>query len=940
MAALLLLTSGLLAGRVTWEPLLPWQGGTVTIYYDANAGTLPSAEAQVYIHIGYNGWTNILLDPPMTATETPGIWSYNYDIPANATIIDFVFNDDPSGQGKWDNNGGIGVDWHIEVFEPGITAVLLAPQVDASLGDPLRAPVFAGIDDTVMVVGSAAAIGTAIETLTLLLDGAAVAMDTTDSLEFYFIATDHGTGIHLLTLVVVDTSGQPDSVVFSIVVIAPQTSLAPPAGTVPGVNVVDASTVTVALFGPHKDFIYLIGDFNDWKVDSANAMNRYDAGPDSTLWWLTISALDPDKEYGYQYLLDGGLRVADPFATKILDPWNDSWISAATYPGLKPYPDGKTIDLVSAFQTGGVPYVWQDDGFVRRPKEELVIYELLVRDFVNGHDYSSMLDKIEYLAVLGINAVELMPVNEFEGNSSWGYNTSFHFALDKYYGPPGDFRAFVDSCHSLGIAVIIDLVLNHVYFQSSLVQLYWDADSGHVAYDSPWINQQSNFANTDAHWGFDINHESEHTQYYVDRVNRFWVEQYHVDGFRFDFTKGYSNTPHSLSDPWGSLYDAARIRLLKRMADRLWETDSSAYVILEHLAENNEELELANYGMLLWGNTNYNYSEATMGYNTGSKSDFSWGYYGKRDWTVPHLVTYMESHDEERLMYKNLQYGNSSGDYSIKDLPTALNRIKLAMGFFLTIPGPKMIWQFGELGYDYSIDYGGRLGEKPIRWDYLQDPDHYRLNRTVAALLRLRREQAVFRSSDTQVTLDLGRSTGLKRIHLTHPDMNVTIIGNFAVVPYDFAPNFQSAGTWYDFFSGDSIEVVNPNAAIELAPGQFHIFTDERVTPPEPGLLDILDFLASGLPMEFALAQNYPNPFNPTTNIQFSLPTATPVSLVVYDILGREVAILLDRRVEPGHHQVTWDGRDATGREVPSGIYLHRMITPEFRATIKMLLLK
>ena len=207
-------------------------------------------------------------------------------------------------------------------------------------------------------------------------------------------------------------------------------------------------------------------------------------------------------------------------------------------------------------------------------------------------------------------------------------------------------------------------------------------------------------------------------------------------------------------------------------------------------------------------------------------------------------------------------------------------------------------------------------------------------------LVRLRGEQAVFHSSETQVTLDLNRSTGLKRIQLTHPDMNVTIIGNFAVLAYDFAPNFQSAGTWYDFFSGDSMEVVNPNAAIKLAPGQFHILTDVRVASPEPGRLAIRDVSPSGLPTEFALAQNYPNPFNPATNIQFSLPMATPVSLVVYDILGREVAILLDWRVEPGHQQVTWNGRDTAGREAPSGIYLHRMIMPKFRATIKMLLLK
>ena len=83
-----------------------------------------------------------------------------------------------------------------------------------------------------------------------------------------------------------------------------------------------------------------------------------------------------------------------------------------------------------------------------------------------------------------------MPVNEFEGNTSWGYNPSFYFAVDKYYGTKNDLRTFVDECHSQGMAVIIDLVLNHSFGQSPFYLLYKDAD-GKPSTDNPWYNQIS-----------------------------------------------------------------------------------------------------------------------------------------------------------------------------------------------------------------------------------------------------------------------------------------------------------------------------------------------------------------------------------------------------------------------------------------------------------------
>ena len=143
------------------------------------------------------------------------------------------------------------------------------------------------------------------------------------------------------------------------------------------------------------------------------------------------------------------------------------------------------------------------------------------------------------------------------------------------------------------------------------------------------------------------------------------------------------------------------------MADKIWEHSPDAYVILEHFADDTEEKELAEYradegkGMMLWGNYNGAYSQNTTG---GGGADFSTINFSDRGWTVPHIIGYMESHDEERLMYRNLETGRSMGYYNIKNPSTALERVKAASLMFLTVPGPKMIWQFGELGYDQSIN--------------------------------------------------------------------------------------------------------------------------------------------------------------------------------------------------------------------------------------------
>lgn len=584
-----------------------------------------------------------------------------------------------------------------------------------------------------------------------------------------------------------------------------------PAGSRDGaVFINNGTSAIVTLYAPGKKSVSLIGEFNDWSTSTLAMKNT----PDGNYWWIQVDNLNPNTEYAYQFYVDGNLKVADPYCEKILDPDNDKYITAATYPNLKAYPIGKTIGIVSLMQANQPAYTWKNTSFSRPAKDNLVIYELLVRDFTADHNYTSTLAKLDYLIGLGINAIELMPVNEFEGNLSWGYNPSFYFAPDKYYGTKTALQNFIDECHGRGIAVIMDMVLNHSFGQSPMVQLYFDGAKPTAS--NPWFNVD---AKHPFNVGYDFNHESQATKKFSKDVMKFWMQQYKIDGFRFDLSKGFTQKS-STGDDQFRLYDAGRIATWKDYNGYIKGIDPNFYVILEHFAEESEEKVLADDGMMLWNNMNYNMNEATMGWL--DNSNFQWGFYANHGFTKSeNLVGYGESHDEERLNFKNISYGNASGSYVIKgNLATSLKREELVAAFLFSIPGPKMIWQFGELGYDISIDFNGRTGEKPIKWDYYTDPNRKALYDAYAKFISLKKNNSIFNSTGSIYSL----TGGIKYIKLTEGANTVVVVGNFDVVSQTANIDFGSSGTWVDAV-GSSVNLSSNSYNRTLAPGEYHIFS-------------------------------------------------------------------------------------------------------------------
>ncbi|TRZ43341.1 alpha-amylase family glycosyl hydrolase [Robertkochia solimangrovi] len=621
---------------------------------------------------------------------------------------------------------------------------------------------------------------------------------------------------------------------FTIAVTPTVTQEAMPEGLRNGLNSTGDGQAVFVFQAPGKSFAHILGDFNNWTIDDAYLMKQ---DPASGKFWLEIDGLSSMTDHTYQYLVDFDIAVADPFSTLILDPYNDGYINEDTFENIPEYPTGKTTEAVSWFRLGDTEFNWSDAtlNFERPEKTDLVIYELLVRDFDEKHSFNAIEERLDYLESLGVNAIELMPLNEFDGNESWGYNPAFHMALDKYYGSPDKFKSLVDECHKRGMAVIIDVVYNHASGQNPYVRL-WNSTGGTT---SGTPTEENPYFNTEAKHSYsvfnDFNHQSEYTKEYVDETLSYWIETYKVDGFRWDLTKGFTQNCTANDESCTNSLQQDRIEVLKHYADTQWGIDPDFYVIFEHLGTIQEENQWAEYradegkGIMLWNKLTAPYNEATMGYNESGGSDFSSVSWIKKGFNRPAGVSFMESHDEERLMFKNLEYGNLSGDYSVKDLNTALLRMQTAGAFFFTVPGPKMIWQFGELGYDVSIEYNGRTGNKPIRWEYYDDPDRKALYDSWSDLIKLRKSEPIFRTND--FTINTAATNGLKSIHLNLSSgegiQKVTIIGNFGMTAQSIDPEFQETGVWYEPLKENRKFIVTAtDMSVMLEPGEYRIFTD------------------------------------------------------------------------------------------------------------------
>jgi 1,4-alpha-glucan branching enzyme len=920
-----------LQGQVIYsEPAFPSSEEEVTIFFDATEGNggLENCNCDVYLHTGVitdqssgpsdwryvpTTWGQANADWQLTPvpgesnlysfTFSPSIRDY-FGVPGAETIeqLAFVFRDAAGNQtGRADDGSDIFLDLYDE--STGFAAVLQSPTDNALI-------VASGEEITVRVAVSEEA------TITVFDNGEELTSETTTLLNYPLIAGGEGTHIVSITVNNGETSQELD---FAYAVPLDISNMDPPAGLEPGITLED-NKLKLSLFAPGKENIFVLGDFNDWRPNTDHQMIPSASGT----WWIEIDGISDEETLAFQYLVDGEIRIADPYSKLVLDPSNDPFITEEVYPNLPAYPENAS-GIATLIQPDAFEYEWQVNDFVRPAQENLIIYECLVRDFLESHSYTDLIDTLPYLARMGYNALQLMPINEFEGNISWGYNPSYHMALDKYYGPMSEFKRLVDVCHAYGMAVIVDVVYNHGFGQSPLARLYWDGANNRPAADNPWYNP---IPKHPFNVGNDFNHESPHTRDFVKRVMRYWLEETRVDGFRFDLSKGFTQVDN-LNDvgAWGQ-YDPSRLVILKEYADVMWATTPGAYVIMEHFADWDEELEMAQYGqgMLMWNNMNHSYRNAVK----GSSSSFDGTSYTHRGWDVPGLISYMESHDEERLMYTALTEGNSNGDYNVQELETALQRVEAASTIFYTIPGPKMSWQFGELGYDYSINYciedgsvqeGCRTGPKPIRWDYFDNSARNHLYETTRILASLKKHYEVFSTDDFNIS-----AVGVgKVVQLFGDDFDVVAVANMGMEDELLQQVFPSTGEWHEVFTGETLNINTPNIVLPLEPGEYRLYTSEPIEIPVG---------TSDAPVRQSMdLQIFPNPGTGFIQYTYELSTAGVVNVEVLDLQGRVL-----QREWLGRQKAGWNG-ETLDLTLPAGTYALKVMTKD-NVTTKLFVIK
>ena len=613
-----------------------------------------------------------------------------------------------------------------------------------------------------------------------------------------------------------------------------------PANLQHGINYIDNSTVTLVLYdrdnqGKSHDFCNLLWDENWWGYEEKPKKPlNYDH--ESGCWWITLTGLNPGRQYKFQYQLGYGDNVTvttfDPYTEIVYDRGNDQWISSVTYPGLaEEYGDthgGRDNGFVSAFKINKDVYDWKVEDYDIEDKNDLVIYELLLRDFTDNSkgegSVKAAMKYLDYLSTLGVNAIELMPIQEFDGNDSWGYGSHAYFALDKAYGTRNDYKAFIDACHQRGMAVILDVAYNHATGVHPYAAMYWDGKNNKTASNNPWFNVDAPHQWSVYH---DWNHSNSMVRDHVKKSITYLMTEYKVDGFRFDLTKGFTQN----SGTEGT-YDQMRVDYIKEYNAHIQSVDRDAVMICEHFVDD-ENWELGQNGIKVWRNMTYPYAKAmkrdmSQADFTGTTNGFNadgtmaeWNNFGM-------LVGYQESHDEQRTNY------DGQWDYSGNaiDFATRIERAKINAAFFLLSPGPKMIWQFGEIGYDISIeDNGGRTNKKPWKTDeYLAVKERKALYDTYSRIIAFRKKNPRFFDYDVNFRwyVDGNHQSGRYLFSRSGDGKHFALFGNFGIGTQEIGVQLpEGVDKWYQYDNPNAVWTGSSHSPT-LSEGQFYLLVSDK----------------------------------------------------------------------------------------------------------------
>jgi hypothetical protein len=589
-----------------------------------------------------------------------------------------------------------------------------------------------------------------------------------------------------------------------------------PAGVTNGIYYGDDGTsVTLCTYAASKTAsakrVFLLGDMTNWQLSG-----DYQLYKDGNYFWITLTGLTPGQEYRFQYAVEraDGVKkqISDLYSEKVLHP-DDQYEPRTIDPNLLAYPAGGD-GYVTVIQPGKPQYQWSDAtlNFQRPNKNNLVIYELWIYDYTEGRSLKGLMKRLDYIQNLGVNAIELMPICEFDGNYNWGYSPNHYFAPDKAYGTETMYKEFIDECHKRGMAVILDMVFNHATGLNPMNKLY---PYGTDLASNPWFNVNAPHSDNvyeDWNHGFAPAHEM------FIRALKYWLTEYKVDGFRLDLSHGLcSDQPNTSVANLKDYYDKS-----------IKAVSPTAYMICEHWGGNmgTERPQLISYGMQCWNNTSNAYCQTAMGWLKDGD--------GFGDANKDGYVSYCESHDEERMQYKAKKYGN--GDLQT-NTSARLGRVAENVAFNVLLNGSHMLWMWEEVGYDFSINCdidhpnaeneSYRCSKKPrpdaIGRNYFKQADRVAAFTKCAQVITLRTQlmPSVFEGNPTSQNISSGNK--LRKVQW---GSNVFVAANFDVTSNQIVT--LPSGTWYDYLNG----ATPANSTYTLAPGELKVFTGTPVVAP------------------------------------------------------------------------------------------------------------
>lgn len=501
-------------------------------------------------------------------------------------------------------------------------------------------------------------------------------------------------------------------------------------------------TITFALWAPWKKSVHLIGDFNDWNM-SADPL----AVDESGLWWVE-KQLTPGT-YGYQFVIDGETTIGDPYARKLR--WSGGNIPHA---------------LV---EVGAKPYEWHDGGFGIKPLNQLVIYELHVGDFSPEGTFAGVTNRLDHIANLGVDAIELMPIQEFPGDQSWGYNPAYFFAPESSYGTADDLKQLIDAAHQRGIGIILDMVFNHTTGDGPLNMLY--------PYD------QNPYMSTDGNpYGFpDLNHWNDATKRLIADIQSYWLTEYHIDGFRYDYVEGIE---------WDGVNGMSFITWSARQAKPY------AYLIAEHIVGDTAAVVHETEADASW-----HWQFAKVIGAQLSEGEYQGNEYGDLA-AVERVLTfdgdgytdnaqpinYLESHDEERIT--RIVMGNPTiGEAG------AVRKSMLGAIALFTAQGVPMLYS----GQEFGASSEKTIDASKLPWAQMESDAGKALYQHYATLAYLRHTQAAFHTNNFQVLLADSEKNVLVYHRWADNGSVVVVALNFSPTDQHVAIDFPHPGTWHEW---------------------------------------------------------------------------------------------------------------------------------------------